>query len=199
MWFKQVVAGRSTVLGEEHPDTLAALEALARTHERDGAFEEAVSTFTRLIQAHEQVYGPDDEETFQSVTRLGNILADQGKLADAHRLFLRALEGNIRAYGDDDSDTFVALNNLAWCALELADAKAAAWFTQLLPGWSDPTDWKHHWVRLGLALCDALESGDLAAAEAVIRDLVELVGAEHDRVKKGHEKVAIVRALREPS
>ena len=67
-----------------------------------------------------------------------------------------------------------------------------AGFDRLLRVWSDPADWRHHWSRLGLALCALKARGDLAPAEAVRRDLVALLGADHDRAA---EADALIREL----
>ena len=66
-------------------------------------------------------------------------------------------------------------------------------FERCAVGWDDPDDYKYHWVRLGLWLCDALESGDFSMAEVVLADLTELLGEDHDRVAKGREKIALIR------
>ena len=58
---------------------------------------------------------------------------------------------------------------------------------------TDPDDWKHHWARLGRALCDAVGSGDFTSSEAVLSDLIVLLGEDHDRVAKGREKIGLIR------
>ena len=51
-------------------------------------------------------------------------------------------------------------------------------------------------MKLGIALCEGLESGSFEAAESVIRDIANLLGADHPRVQKGHEKLAHVKSLK---
>jgi len=98
-----------------------------------------------------------------------------------------------RTHGKDHKVTLVSLNNLAWCRLEAEAASPRQDFTRLIHSWTDATDWKHHWARLGLALCDALDGQGFAVAEQVIADLSELLGSEHDRVAKARKRLNDVR------
>ena len=50
-------------------------------------------------------------------------------------------------------------------------------------------------MKLGVALCEGLESGSFEAAESTIRDIADLLGADHPRVQKGHEKLARIQIL----
>ena len=42
---------------------------------------------------------------------------------------------------------------------------------------------------LGLALCDVVEGASPEAAEAIINDLIEVLGEDHDRIAKARDNV----------
>ena len=105
----------------------------------------------------------------------------------------------LKTLGWEHPRVVISCNNNAWTRLlELHDPGARTRFTHCLSVWTDPTDWKHHWVRLGLALCDVVEGAAPEAAEVVVTDLVGLLGEEHDRVAKGRDNIARILALRGP-
>ena len=68
-----------------------------------------------------------------------------------------------------------------------------------MQAWSDPADCKHHLTSLGLALCDVLEGASDEVTDAVIADLIDLLGEKHDRVAKAREKIEKVFAARAES
>jgi hypothetical protein len=45
------------------------------------------------------------------------------------------------------------------------------------------------WSEFGLALCDLLENGDPASAEAVITELVAMLGLDHERVATARSRL----------
>ena len=105
------------------------------------------------------------------------------------------MEAQERTLGEEHPRTLITVNNLSWLRLDLARTTAKEGFARCVAGWADPTDWKHHWARLGLVLCDALETGDFTPAEDVLADLTALLGEDHDRVGKGRDKIVMVRKL----
>jgi hypothetical protein len=147
----------------------------------------------RALEARERTLGPEHPDTLISVNSLGLLYKSQGRYGEAEPLFLRALEAWERTLGPEHPRTLISLNNLAWYRLEHTAVSPISDFEQLLEHWADPADWKHHWARLGLALCHTHSSNDYAMAEAVLADLTALLGDGHGRVEKAHEKIAIVR------
>ena len=128
---------------------------------------------------------------------LGVLLSEKGDLDGAEPLYRRALEAREQKLGPEHPDTLTSMNNLGLLLMDKGDLTAAhAAFKRCAAGWSDPSDWKHHWARLGLALCEGLETGDFAAAEGVVSDLVALLGAGHDRIEKAETRLDEARRQR---
>ena len=99
----------------------------------------------------------------------------------------------VQLYGHGHIQTLMAYMKLAWFCLMSQSDLGEPYFMYLLQYLKAPTDWKHHWAKLGLALTNALESGDFTSAESTIADLTDLLGPEHDRVGKAHTKLLSVR------
>jgi tetratricopeptide (TPR) repeat protein len=180
-------------LGPEHPTTLISVGNLAVLHQSQGRYGEAEPLYLRALEARECTLGSEHPDTLFSVSNLGLLYKFQGLYDKAEPLYLRALEARERTLGLEHPDTLTSVSNLAWFRLERTAVSPASDFERLPEHWADPTDWKHHWIRLGLALCDALESSEFSMAEAVLADLTELLGDDHDRVAKGREKIALIR------
>ena len=71
---------------------------------------------------------------------------------------------------------------------------ARAFFERCIHTWCDLEDWKHHWSILGIMLCNALETGDFEPTEPVMERLKGLLGAEHERVELGYQKIALIQS-----
>ena len=126
------------------------------------------------------------------MNNLGSLYQSQGRYDEAAPLYRRALEAKERTLGPEHPKTLTSVNNLAWLRLELG-ATPADDFRRLLLSWTDPENWKHHWARLGLALCEGRQSGTFAPAEAVVTALVALLGEDHDRVATARARIQAVR------
>ena len=90
---RRELEGREQQLGEDHPETLAAVRNLALLLEAQGKFDEAEPLFRRALDGLEQQLGADHQETLASVTNLALLLQAQGKFDEAEPLLRRALEG----------------------------------------------------------------------------------------------------------
>ena len=139
------------------------------------------------------LYGETNEETMDTLATLADDLEHAGQPGEALKCYRACIELRSTALGRDHTSTMVAVNNAAWLILEQMNGVPGTEFARLLGHWTDPTNWKHHWARLGCSLCDVLESADFTSSEAVLADLIALLGEDHERITKGREKIAIVR------
>ena len=183
-------------LGPDHPDTLISVSKLGTLYRDQGRNDEAEPLYVRALEARERTLGPDHPDTLISVSNLGGLYSDQRRYAEAEPLYVRALEASERTLGPDHPSTLVSVNNLAWLQLEHTATLAAPLFDRCLAAWTYPADWKHHWARLGRALCDVLRGEATEPADGVVRDLEALLGADHKRVAKARAKVVRVVARR---
>ena len=187
---------RETLLGAVHEATLRSLRSVGGLYRSMGRYADALPLLDRSLEASERTLGPEHPDTLTSVNNLGVLYKSQGRYDEAEPLLLRAREAHERTLGPDHPSTLVSVNNLAWLQLEHTATLAAPLFDRCLAAWTYPADWKHHWARLGRALCDVLRGEATEPADGVVRDLEALLGADHKRVAKARAKVVRVVARR---
>jgi non-specific serine/threonine protein kinase/serine/threonine-protein kinase len=104
---------RRRVLGEEHPDTLNAMNNLADLYQDQGRYAQAEPLFVKTLQVSRRVLGEEHPHTLTSMSNLGVQYQHQREFAKAEPLFVKALEVRRRVLGEEHPDTLTAMNNLA--------------------------------------------------------------------------------------
>ena len=110
---RQSVATRRRVLGEEHPDTLAAMADLARLEASMGRRDEAEQLDGRILAARRRVLGEEHPDTLEAMAALGFVYRQQGRLKEAEAIDARVLETRRRVLGDEHPDTLETMTELA--------------------------------------------------------------------------------------
>jgi tetratricopeptide (TPR) repeat protein len=132
---EQALNGYRRVLGDDHPDTLEAMNNLATTHWALGDLDSARQLHEQTVAGYRRVLGKDHPHTLTSIDNLATILADLGDLDGARQLQEQALDGYRRVLGEDHPDTLTSGNNLATTRRDLGDLDAARkLFEQVLAG-----------------------------------------------------------------
>jgi tetratricopeptide (TPR) repeat protein len=122
------------VLGEEHPDTLNAMNLLAVALQAHGDLSGARTLHEQVLGIRRRVLGEEHPETALSFNNLAGTLAEQGDLSGALMLQRKVLLIFQRVLGSDHPHTLTAMNNLAKSLSEQGDYGAAqALLQQVLP------------------------------------------------------------------
>ena len=100
-------------LGEEHPDTLSAMQLLGELQWGLGEYAVALETHQETLTRRKVVLGEEHAETLLSMACLGNTLLSMGKSTDALALHESVLEVRERVIGAEDPATLTAMGNLA--------------------------------------------------------------------------------------
>lgn len=108
-----VMNRRTTVLGAEHPDTLATISALASFVTEAGELQKAESLHRRAVEAQKRTLGAEHADTLSSMNRLANNLLYQERFDEADGLYQHVLEVRRRLLGPMHVDTIVSVGNLA--------------------------------------------------------------------------------------
>jgi len=74
---------RKTVLGPEHPSTLASMNNLASTYQDQGRWNEAEKLNVQVMEIRKTMLGPEHPDTLVSMNNLAYTWESQGKLHDA--------------------------------------------------------------------------------------------------------------------
>jgi tetratricopeptide (TPR) repeat protein len=100
-------------LGNDHPETAASLDRVAKWREKQGRLADAEPLYLRALSIHEQRSGPEHPLTATSLNNLAGLYYQQGRLADAEPLYQRALAISERQLGSEHPSTATSLKDLA--------------------------------------------------------------------------------------
>ncbi len=104
---------RERVLGEEHPNTLNAINDLAILYREQGQYPKAEALFLETLDAQNRLRGAGHVDTLNARNNLANLYRDQGRFTEAEPLYLDTLAIQRRSLGDEHPLTLNAMNNLA--------------------------------------------------------------------------------------
>ena len=110
---KYVWNKRRRILGEEHPDTISAMNNLASTLGDQGQLDEAAKMKKEVLEKRRRILGEEHPSTITAMGNLANTLRDQGQLEEAAKMLQEVLEKRRRILGVEHPDTITAMNNLA--------------------------------------------------------------------------------------
>jgi Tetratricopeptide repeat len=95
-----VVEARKRTLGEEHPDTLSSIHALAFLYSETGRWPEALRLMEQVVEARKRTLGEEHPDTLASV----NPVNDEGFTALYYAAEMRRLESVRVLLARDDVD-----------------------------------------------------------------------------------------------
>jgi eukaryotic-like serine/threonine-protein kinase len=110
---KRAVDIRTRAFGPEDPETLRAMNNLAKMYLRQERFGEAEELYRETLNARRRVLGSDHPDTLTSMNSLTIMYARQGRYDEAEKLFHETLEARRRILGPEHPDTLNAMANLA--------------------------------------------------------------------------------------
>ena len=111
--YRELLADRIRVQGEDHLDTLATRHDLAAALGVQGRFGEAEQLYRRLLGADYRLRGPDHRETLAARYNLARMIGLQGRYAEADTLSRQVLDVQRRVLGPDHPDVLASRQHLA--------------------------------------------------------------------------------------
>ncbi|SCB65545.1 unnamed protein product [Fusarium graminearum] len=110
---REVLKKRQRILGDEHPDTISAMNNLATTLSDQGKLDEAALMQKEVLKKRQRILRDEHPDTISAMNNLANTLGDQGKLDEAASMMKEVLKKRQRILGDKHPDMISAMNNLA--------------------------------------------------------------------------------------
>lgn len=104
---------RRRVLGSDHPDTLASMDALAVAFNSENRYAEAEKLNREVLAVRRRVLGAENPDTLTSMFHLAKALYAQGHYTEAEKLERDVLDGQRRILGPDNLDTVLTIQALA--------------------------------------------------------------------------------------
>lgn len=115
----------SETFGEEHDNTLTAVNNLADNLRSLGHFEDALSLYKSQLDICQRIFGEEDLSTLTSMQNMATVLRESGDLLTARDVELKVLEQRRVSQGEDHPDTLVAMHNFASTLKGLGDIDQA--------------------------------------------------------------------------
>jgi tetratricopeptide (TPR) repeat protein len=103
---RQTLSLKDTVLGREHPDTLATMSNLATVLGRQGKYEAAEAMNRQTLSLSETVLGHEHPDTLTSVYCLAYLLASRHRYDESFVLYERACAAYPAVLGEDHPPTY---------------------------------------------------------------------------------------------
>jgi TIR domain/Tetratricopeptide repeat len=183
---RRASAELTRLLGEEHPDTLTAMNNLAGTLWAQGDLAGARELQERVLEARRRLLGEEHPDTLTAMGNLAGTLGDQVDLGGARELQERVLEARGRLLGEEHPDTLASMHRLAVTLADQGDLGGARELEERaleargrLLGEEHPDTLTSMHSLAGTLWAQ----GDLAGAAALQRRVVEalgrLLGDEH--------------------
>jgi tetratricopeptide (TPR) repeat protein len=114
---------RRRILGEEHPDTISAMNNLANTLGDQGQLNEAATMLKEVLEKMRRILGEEHPDTISAMNNLAFTLEDQGQLDEAIALLKVAIQRMKQIHRNKHPYTRTASRNLAGLSASLASAE----------------------------------------------------------------------------
>jgi non-specific serine/threonine protein kinase/serine/threonine-protein kinase len=110
--YERALMLRRRVLGEQHPDTLEAMDGLGSLYRDEGKYPQAEPLLAKALEVRRRVSGDGRPETLRAMNELATVYQTEGKYREAELLTARVLEVSRRIHGERDRNTMEAMHNL---------------------------------------------------------------------------------------
>lgn len=110
---QQAIALRSRIQGEQHRDTLTAMNDLAEIFTFEGKYPEARSLDTKVLTLQRRALGDNNPATLATRNNLGNVYEKLGQYPEAAQMLSQTMDGFRRLYGEQNRKTQEVANDLA--------------------------------------------------------------------------------------
>jgi tetratricopeptide (TPR) repeat protein len=123
--YASILTDHERLLGNGHPDSLAALSNLASAYEAAGDHAAAITRYEDLVDARRRLLGLDHELTIVTSEHLARLYRTASQPVRAIGLYERVLASRGRVLGDDHRETHRARSELAYAYWDAGNAAAA--------------------------------------------------------------------------
>lgn len=111
--YRELLADRRRVQGDDHPDTLATRHDLAVAIGMQGRYGEAEQLYRELLDDDYRLLGPGHRETLAARYNQARMIGLQGRYAEAAELGNQVLKDQRTLLGEDDPDSLTTRQHLA--------------------------------------------------------------------------------------
>jgi tetratricopeptide (TPR) repeat protein len=198
--YEALYEGCCSMLGDEHPRTLAARHGIALIYANYGEYAKAQAENEAVLDLRNRILGKEHSETLSTRINLAGLLHDRGEYEKAQEEYEEVINIGLRVLGEGHFQILSARNNLAGVlqrrgdyARALKELEAVFDLQQRLYGDEHP-----HTLTARHNLAGVIQKqGDYTQAlkkfEAVLELQLRILGNEHPNTLSTRGSIAIVR------
>jgi len=108
----QSIETHRRAVGDDHPDTLTAINALADLYWYEAKYTEAEALYRELVERSQRTFGREHQRTLKARYDLASLYIVEDRFDEGERLALETLEIQRRTLGEEHPDTLSSMNNL---------------------------------------------------------------------------------------
>lgn len=196
----KTISTRARILGEEHPETLDAMNNLVSSLIRSGELASARDLGEKVLTTRNRVLGHNHPDTLISMNNLGRVSYLLGDIERARTLLERSLTGFKRVRGIDHQNTLGSMTNLALVLTAQGEDQDARKLHELalagksrVLGPKDPDTLRSMYN----VACIRYAEGDLITAKTMLEECLssqqELISDRHPDTKRTLQKLSEVK------
>jgi tetratricopeptide (TPR) repeat protein len=149
--YGRMLALRRSELGEQHADTLMALNNLGQLWWQQSKYADAHAVLTKVLEFRRHALGAEHPDTLITMANVGLVLHEQGKYAEAEPLLTGVLEAERRLRGDNHPETLLSMLNVGKLYTDLGKLdQAETVLRNLVDIGSKTLGGEHHTVIAGM-------------------------------------------------
>ncbi|MCJ1425569.1 hypothetical protein MMC29_003469, partial [Sticta canariensis] len=118
-----VLEARKKTLGDEHPENLGSIHALAIYYHEARRLQEELQLTEQLVEARKKALGDEHPDTLGSIDSLAIRYSEAGRRLEELQLTEQVVEATKRTLGDEHPDTLSSIHALAICYSEAVEAR----------------------------------------------------------------------------
>ena len=111
--YRQALALRKRLLGDNHPDVATSLHNLANLYRNQGRYNEAEPLYLQVLELDKRLLGDNHPDVATNLNNLAALYHAQRRYEEAEPLLLQALALDKRVLGDNHPHVATSLDNLA--------------------------------------------------------------------------------------
>lgn len=195
---KDALDERRSSLGDDHPDTISALKALATAYLEQDELEEAMPLLRESLEKTKRIHGEEHPDTIKALRNCAIILGQQEKFTEAEPFLRELLIKQTKLLGDTHADTLETMSLLGFVLTKIERFQEAnPILKNLLDKQKRVFGEKDQKVldTMGRYVVSLLNLGRFEEGELVSRDLLQLTkevhGVDHPSLNRISHNLAL--------
>ncbi|RGP61270.1 hypothetical protein FSPOR_10099 [Fusarium sporotrichioides] len=183
---EESVVIRTSLLGEDHAETLVVMADLAATLCDQGRLDEAEALEVRIMETWKRTRGEEYHQTMDAMSNLAVTLSGQGRSSEAEAMNRHVMEVRKRILGEEHLDTLISMNNLSTAMLEQGRHEEAIEMHRHVMEVQKRIQGSEHpdtLLSMGNLARSLFSQGDLGEAEELQKEVTDMskrkLGEEH--------------------